>query len=63
MPHVKSMDTDENSQKIKTIYDEAIEKLEALGVERKMIVKDYIAELEKQKIEAIKKKLEFNLSE
>jgi translation elongation factor EF-Ts len=58
------MSPEEQAQKIKEIYDEAIAKLEKLGVERQAFLKErdtiissYIHDLETQKIAAIRASL------
>lgn len=55
------MTPEEQSQKIKEIYDEAIKKLELLGEERnnlikerKDIIREYIKDLEIKKMDAIR---------
>ncbi len=51
------MTPEEQAKKIKEIYDEAMQKLEKLGGERKEIIRNYIKELENQKINAIRASL------
>ena len=51
------MTPQEQAQKIEEIYNEAIKKLEELGTERKEIVRNYIKELEAQKVDAIRASL------
>ena len=48
----------EQAQKAEEIYNKAIAELEELFKERQEIVKEYIKELEVQKISAIRKSLE-----
>ena len=52
------MTPEEKAKKIEEIYNEAAEKLEALGKEREEIMKRYIKDLEQQKIKAIRESLE-----
>ncbi len=52
------MTPEEKAKKIAEIYNEAAEKLEALGKERKEIMGRYIKDLEQQKIKAIRESLE-----
>lgn len=47
----------EQAKKIEEIYNEAIKKLEELGKERQGIIRDYVKELEAQKIDAIRASL------
>jgi len=47
------MTLEEQAEKIKEVYSEAIKKLEELNQERKSIIGIYIKELETQKIDAI----------
>ena len=51
------MTPEEQAKKIEEIYNEAMQKLEKLGGERKGIVRGYIKELEAQKVEAIRSSL------
>lgn len=51
------MTKEEQAKKIEEIYNEAIQKLEELGKERKSIIRGYIKELEAQKIDAIRASL------
>ena len=51
------MTPQEQAKKIEEIYNEAIKKLEELGAERKEIIRDYIKELEAQKVDAIRASL------
>lgn len=51
------MTPEEQAKKIEEIYNEAIKKLEALGQERQGIIKNYIKELEAQKVDAIRASL------
>ena len=51
------MTPQEQAKKIEEIYNEAIKKLEELGAERKEIVRNYIKELEAQKVDAIRASL------
>lgn len=46
--------TPEQAKEIEAIYDEAIKKLNALALEKQHIIKDYIKELEAQKISALR---------
>ena len=54
------MTSEEKAQKIKEIYDEAVQKLAVLKEERKEIIKKYTSELEAQKIHAIRESLGLN---
>ncbi len=47
----------EEAKKIIEIYEEAITKIKILGVERQLIIKQYIRELEEKKIEILKQSL------
>lgn len=47
----------EQAKKIEEIYNEAMQKLEKLGGERKKIICNYIKELENQKVDAIRASL------
>lgn len=51
------MTKEEQVKKIEEIYNEAMQKLEKLGIERKDIIRGYIKELEVQKIDAIRASL------
>lgn len=58
------MTPEEQAKKIEEIYNEAMQKLEALGKERSSLVKErqdiisgYIKELETQKISAVRQSL------
>lgn len=51
------MTKEEQAKKIEEIYNEAMQKLEKLGGERKDIIHGYIKELEAQKIDAIRASL------
>jgi len=51
------MTPQDQAKKIEEIYNEAIQKMEALGNERKEIVHGYIKELEAQKAGAIRASL------
>ena len=51
------MTPQEQAKKIEEIYNEAIQKMEALGNERKEIVRGYIKELEAQKLGAVRASL------
>lgn len=51
------MTPEEQAKKIEEIYNEAIQKLEKLGGERKEIIRNYIKELEAQKVSAIRTSL------
>ncbi|MDB4984530.1 MAG: hypothetical protein JWM20_709 [Patescibacteria group bacterium] len=51
------MTPEQQAEKIKEIYDEAIRKLDEIGHERQEIIKAYIAKLESQKIDAIRASL------
>ncbi len=56
------MDPQDDAQKVKEIYDEAIKKLESLGFEHKSIVRSYLKEVESKQIEDLKQSLESELS-
>jgi len=49
--------TSEQARELTAIYDEAIRKLNDLQVERQHIIKQYIKELEEQKIKALREDL------
>ena len=49
--------TKEEVTKMTQTYDEAIRKLELLGAEKQRIIKEYIAELEAQKVAALREAL------
>ena len=49
--------TSEQAQQLTAIYDEAIRKLDELQVEKQHIIKQYIKELEEQKIKALRENL------
>ncbi len=51
------MTPQEQAKKIEEIYNEAMKKLDELGGERKEIIRNYIKELETQKVGAIRKSL------
>lgn len=51
------MTKEEQAQKIEEIYNEATEKLKKLFAEREEVIRDYIKELESQKIDAIRASL------
>lgn len=51
------MSPEEQAKKIEDIYNDAIKKLGELGNERKDIIRNYIKELEAQKIDAIRASL------
>ena len=51
------MTKEEQAKKIEEIYNEAISKLEVLAKKRKDIVRNYIKELEAQKVDAIRASL------
>ena len=46
--------TKEQVKQLTDIYDEAIKKLQGLQLEKQHILKDYIKQLEAQKIQALK---------
>lgn len=48
----------EQAKQIEKIYNDAMEKLSKLEVERKEVVNKYIKELETQKIDAVRASLE-----
>lgn len=52
-----AMTPEEQAKKIEEIYNEAMQKLEALGAERQAIIRGYIKELEAQKISAVRQSL------
>ncbi len=52
------MTSEEQAQKTEEIYNKAIADLEELFKERQEIVREYIKELETQKLSAIRKSLE-----
>ncbi len=54
---IKTMTPEEQAKKIEEIYNEAMQKLEKLGGERKEIIRSYIKELESQKVDAIRASL------
>lgn len=49
--------TKEQVKQLTDIYDEAIKKLQGLQLEKQHILKEYIAQLEAQKIQALKDSL------
>lgn len=51
------MTPEEQAKKIEEIYNEAMQKFEALGAERQAIIRGYIKELEAQKISAVRQSL------
>ncbi len=51
------MTPEEQAKKIEEIYNEAMQKLEKLGGERKDIIRKYIKELEDGKVGAIRASL------
>lgn len=51
------MTPEEQAKKIEEIYNDAMQKLEKLGGERKEIIRGYIKELETQKVDAIRASL------
>ncbi len=51
------MTPEEKAKKIEAIYDEAMKKLETLGLERQGIIRNYVKELESQKISTIRDSL------
>ena len=51
------MSPEEQAKKIEEIYNEAIKMLGELGSERQEIIRNYIKELEAQKIDAIRSSL------
>ena len=51
------MSPEKKNKKIEEIYNEAIKKLGELGSERQEIIRNYIKELEAQKIDAIRSSL------
>ncbi len=57
-PADTNLNLQEIQAQIETIYNETIEKLDAIETHKKEIVQDYIKELEQQKIELIKQHLQ-----
>lgn len=57
------MTKEEQAKKIEEIYNEAMEKLSSLGVQRKEIIGKYVRELEDGKISAIKASLELSFNQ
>ncbi len=51
------MTPQEQAQKIEEIYDEAIKKMQELSKEKHQIIREYIKELEAQKIGAVRASL------
>lgn len=52
--------TPEQVKQLTDIYDEAIAKLQELQLEKRHIIKEYIKQLEEQKIQALKDSLSAN---
>jgi hypothetical protein len=52
--------TPEQVKQLTDIYDEAITKLQALQLEKQHIIKEYIKQLEEQKIQALRDSLSAN---
>lgn len=49
--------TPEEAKQLTAIYDEAIQKMNALANEKQSIIKQYIKDLEEQKIKALREHL------